>query len=171
MNSEFEENTTMLPPPQNYYGSNDIVDETVNVDAVASGVNSNNDPNPYLFRQSILNAIARKNVLDRSKNKLFGTSNKEQRERQIRQVLNEVLSMPNLADYKVVNAFGNATGANLYSLGQSFMGVKKFKEHEETNGRGMRGSLLDPLQFKNRNNRGGKTQRRKRKHGKKSRKH
>ena len=168
MNSEFEDNTTTPLVSQNYEM---VADESINVDNTANGINSNNDPNPYLFRQSILNAIARKNVLDRSKNKLFGTSNKEQRERQIRQVLNEVLSMPNLADYKVVNAFGNATGANIYSLGQSFMGVKKFKEHEETNGRGMRGSLLDPLQFKNRNNRGGKTRRKGKGRGRKSRKH
>jgi hypothetical protein len=164
MNSDYQEEYTLVSP------NDEIdVDKSIEVDSSASGVN--NDPNPYLFRQSILNAIARKNVLDRSKNKLFGTSNKEQRERQIRQVLNEVLSMPNLADYKVVNAFGNATGANLYSLGQSFMGVNKFKQHEETNGRGMRGTLLDPLQFKNRNNRGGKTRRKRKGHGKKSRKH
>ncbi len=157
MNSGFEDNTTTPLLPQNYEM---VADESINVDNTANSLSYDESTNPYLFRQSILNAIARKNVLDRSKNKLLGTSNKEQRERQIRQVLNEVLSMPNLADYTVTKSISGAIGSTFNTYGQGLFGSRYNKE--------TKGSFMDPL-FRNK---GGKTRRRRRKgHGRKSRKH
>ena len=133
-----------------------------NFQETSSVVDYSKDKNPYLLRQSILNAIARKNVMDRTKNKLFGSSNKPERERQIRQVLQEILNMPNLADYNVKSSFTGAFGSMINTYGQGLLGPEKYHSDVISNN-----PQLDPLGPRS----GGKTRRRRRGRGKKSRKH
>jgi hypothetical protein len=127
----------------------------------SSVVDYSKEKNPYLLRQAILNAIARKNAMDRGKNKLFGTSNKDERERQIKQVLQEILNMPNLADYKVTSAISGAFGSMINTYGQGLLGPQKYHSDVISNN-----PQLDPLGPRS----GGKTRRRRRR-GRKSRKH
>ena len=56
-----------------------------------------------MLRQCIMQCIAAKNAADRTKNYWSGTSTKDAREKQIRDVLQSILQMPNLADYKVTS--------------------------------------------------------------------
>ena len=123
---------------------------------------------PFHLEQAILNSIVRYNLINKSKNVFFKSKNfKDEniRDKEIRAVLNKILTFPNLGSYTVVSAFSDAYQTNLTSTAQLVTG-----DYD-------RNKLISPPEavptpsWFSRFRRGGKTHRRKRKHGKKSRKH
>jgi hypothetical protein len=86
------------------------------------------------FKNCVLSCIATKNASDRISNKLRGTSNKVEREAFIRKELNEILSMPNLAEYTVTTSLiNNTTGA----LNNAFKYNPFTKSASKANGNGI----------------------------------
>lgn len=123
---------------------------------------------PFHLEQAILNSIVRYNLINKSKNVFFKSKNfKDEniRDKEIRAVLNKILTFPNLGSYTVVSAFSDAYQTHLTSTAQLVTGdYNRNKLVSPPEG------LATPSWF-NPFRRGGKTQRRRRGHGKKSRKH
>jgi len=122
---------------------------------------------PFHLEQAILNSIVRYNLINKSKNVFFKNKNfkdESVRDKEIRAVLDKILTFPNLGSYTVVSAFSDAYQTHLTSTAQLVSGDYS------------RNKLISPPptvptpSWFNRFRRGGKTHRRK-KHGKKSRKH
>jgi hypothetical protein len=79
-----------------------------------------------LLKQCILNCIAQKNASDRIYNKFKGQSTSLYRERQIRDILNEILAMSNLSGYTM--------SQNVSGWGSSLMSSSNTSNWNRTQG-------------------------------------